>query len=253
MQTVNTITRFESFLEGLVERSFARLFRTRLQPIEVAKRLAREMEAGRVVGVSSVLAPNQYTVALSADDFATFAPIRASLEQEMAQYLQKYAREHGYSTTAPPEVCLSADATLRRGHMVVTRQLTEPPPGAELPTEKLERTQVMPQASDPVAAPSMAQPGEAYLTLGATTYPLRGADVSLGRGLENAIVLEDRRISRSHARLTANKGHWTIHDEGSTNGTFVNGRMVTQHALTAGDRVSLGGLEMVFHQQWDET
>lgn len=246
---MHAIMRFESFLEGLVERSFARLFRARMQPVEIAKRLAREMEAGRIVGVSSVMVPNRYSVSLSDQDYAVFAPIRASLEQEMARYLTRFAYERGYATTAPPEVHIAPDSTLRARHIVAVGRLTEPPPEAALSTEQLERTTLMPRM--PVAAPRQggATPTVAHLTLGETTYPLVGPDVALGRGLENTIVLEDQRVSRSHARLILTSGHWTVRDEGSTNGTFVNGRMVTQHALKNGDRLSLGGLELIFHQQ----
>jgi hypothetical protein len=245
--------RFESFLEGLVEQSFARVFRTRLQPIEIAKRLAREMEAGRIVGVSSILVPNLFHVSLSDQDFAVFAPIRSSLEQEMAQYLARFAYEHGYATTAPPEVHLASDSTLRPRHIVAVGRLTEPPPGTVPATEPLERTKLMPRM--PVEAPRSkdATPTVAHLTLGETTYPLVGPDIALGRGLENTIVLEDRRVSRSHARLMHTHGHWTVRDEGSTNGTFVNGRMVTQHALKNGDQLSLGGLELIFHQRRQDT
>ena len=250
MQSVNALTRFESFLEGLVERSFARLFRARLQPVEIAKRLTREMEAGRVVGVSSVLVPNYYEVALSQEDYTSFAPIRVSLEQEMAQYLLRFAREHNYSTTARPEVAITSDATLRRGQLTVAGHLTEPP-APEIPTERLEPTRLMPQASADPPPSYVTAPGTAHLALGDTVYPLAGESVALGRGLENTIVLEDRRVSRSHARLTCTQGHWSVRDEGSTNGTFVNGRMVSQHALKNGDQLSLGGLDLVFHQRWE--
>src|ERR687887_2426398 len=142
---MHAITRFESFLEGLVERSFARLFRARIQPVEIAKRLAREMEAGRIVGVSSVIVPNRYSVSLSDQDYAVFAPIRSSLEQEMARYLAKFAYERGYATTAPPEVHIASDSTLRPRHIVAVGQLTEPAPGAALSTEPLEHTRLMPR------------------------------------------------------------------------------------------------------------
>ena len=249
MQPVKTITRFEGFLEGMIERSFARLFGARMQPVEIAKRLTREMEAGRVVGVSSILVPNLYNVALSDEDYAPFAPIRASLEAEMSRYLQDFARSHGYMTTAPPEVHIAPDSTLRRRALVVAGQLTEPPPDALPPTERLDRTQMMPQA--PVAAMPAPQglPGEASLRVNNTSYPLSGTELTLGRGLENTIVFEDGRVSRNHARLSQQNGYWTIRDEGSTNGTFVNGRMVTQYTLKNGDRLSLGGLELVFEQQ----
>lgn len=250
MRTVNTLTRLEGLLEGVVERSFARLFRSRLQPVEIAKRLTREMEAGRIVGVSSIMVPNHYKVALGPDDYTTFAPIRASLEQEMVQYLLSYAIEHGYTTVMAPEVELMEAPTLRPGRMIVVGQLTEPPPGAMPPTEPLDQTRLMTQAIvDPPQPSYIIATGEAHLSLGETTYPLAGDDVALGRGLENTIVLEDRRVSRSHARLISSGGHWVVRDESSTNGTFVNGRMVSQHALKNGDCLSLGGLELVFHQR----
>src|SRR5919199_211816 len=186
------------------------------------------MEAGRIVGVSSVMVPNRYSVSLSDQDYAAFAPIRASLEQEMARYLARFAHERGYATTAPPEVHIVPDSTLRPRHIVAVGQLTELPPGAAPSTEQVERTALMPRI--PVEAPRQGSttPTVAHLTLGETTYPLVGPDVALGRGLENTIVLEDGRVSRSHARLILTSGHWTVRDEGSTNGTFVNGRMVTQ-------------------------
>src|SRR5260370_39279969 len=87
LRTVNAIARFETLMESLVERGFARLLRTRMQPIEVAKRLSREMEAQRTVAINRVLVPNHYTAALSPEDFDHFAPIQAMLQHEMATYL----------------------------------------------------------------------------------------------------------------------------------------------------------------------
>ncbi len=250
---MNAISRFESLLEGMVERSFARLFRARLQPVEIAKRLTREMEAGRVVGVASVLVPNDYEVTLSSSDFDTFAPIRGSLEQEMADYLLRFAQEHHYGTTMPPAVRIAPDPTLRPRRIVVSARMTEDARMSPS-TERLERTQTMPAASndEPFASAYVTAPGDAYLMLDDTTYPLAGETITLGRGLENTIVLEDRRVSRGHATLISSGGHWSVRDEGSTNGTFVNDRMVTQHALKHGDRLSLGGLDLVFHQRRDK-
>ncbi len=249
------MTRLENVLEGLFERSFARLFRARLQPVEIAKRLSREMEAGRVVGVSSVLVPNYYEVSLSPSDYATFAPIRASLEGDLARYLARFAREHNYSTTDDPEVHVFSDPTLRPRRVAAIGRLTEAPglapstPSAPPSTERLDPTRMMPRLDAAVVSAPVEAPGPAVLTLGETMYPLAGDNVSLGRGLENNIVLEDRRVSRIHARLVNTGGYWTVRDEASTNGTFVNGRMVTQHVLKNGDRLSLGGLELTFGQR----
>ncbi len=268
-KSLNAMTRFENMLEGLVERSFARFFRARLQPVEIAKRLSREMEIGRIVGVSTVLVPNDFEVALSAEDYASFAPMRGSLEQEIVSYLTDFARDHRFGLLQPPVVHIVSDPTLHARQMSVAARMTEdpnlppprpapapprgpvssPPPQAR--TERLEPTRQMPalpREAPPAAEPAV--PGEAYLTLGGVTYPLAGSMVTLGRGLENTIVLEDRRISRVHAVLTCANGLWSVRDEGSTNGTFVSDRTVAQHTLRNGDRVSLGGLEFVFHQRW---
>jgi hypothetical protein len=209
------------------------------------------MEFGRVVGLTSVLVPNLYNVALSPEDFSAFAPIRASIEQEMAQYLRKFALERGYATTGPPEVHIVCDTVLRPGRIVAIGEMTEPPEQPEPPTDRLPQTRLMPRVTGDIPPHSIGDAGEAHLALGDITYPLNGNDIALGRGLENTIVFEDRRVSRSHARLTRSGGHWIVRDEGSTNGTFVNGRMVTQHALKEGDRLSLGGLELLFHQRWE--
>ncbi len=249
---MTAVSRFESLMEGLVERSFTRLFRSRLQPIEIAKKIVREMEAGRVVGVSSVLVPNDYQVSLSPEDFATFASIRGALEGEMASYVAQAVADHRYTTVEPPLVSIVCDDALHPRQVVVTGRLHESHQAAAPATERLNPTQTMPRA--PVAEKAMrpvGMPGEAYLSVGDLTYPLSVQRVAVGRGLENTIVIEDRRVSRLHAVLVSSGGNWSVRDEGSTNGTFLNNRRVTQHALRNGDQLSLGGLEMVFRQRWE--
>jgi adenylate cyclase len=82
-------------------------------------------------------------------------------------------------------------------------------------------------------------------------YQLELGNITIGRSLENMIPLDDKRISRYHARLRFAGGHWTLSDVGSTNGTFVNGKQIKQRTLVTGDVVSLGGLELTFHQTWN--
>lgn len=249
---MNAVSRFESLMEGLVERSFTRLFRSRLQPIEIAKKIVREMEAGRVVGVSSVLVPNDYQVALSQEDFAMFASIRGALESDMASYVAQAAADHRYTTVEPPLVSIVLDDALHPRQVVVVARMNELQRPVAPATERLNPTQTMSRAPvEEKAKRPAGMPGEAYLSVGDLTYPLSAQRVAVGRGLENAIVLEDRRVSRLHAVFESSGGHWSVRDEGSTNGVFLNNRRVTQHALRNGDRLSLGGLEMVFRQRWE--
>lgn len=235
-------------MESLVERGFARLLRTRMQPIEVAKRLSREMEAQRTVAINRVLVPNHYTAALSPEDFDHFAPIQAMLQQEMATYLAGYAAEHSYTMPGQPSVTLVRDESLRGGGLKISVRMEDPGEEWTAGTTPLTPTQLMP-------APDAAPPSPARLAPTARArIDLQGAscfldrDVAgMGRGLDNDVVVEDPRVSRHHARLQRGLRGWEIIDLASTNGTFVNGRQVKQQVIAHGDTISLGGLEMKFY------
>jgi hypothetical protein len=241
---VNALARFEAMMESVVERPFARLLRTRMQPIEVAKRLSREMEAQRTVAINRVLVPNAFVVSLSAEDFDHFAPIQAMLQREMATYLKDYAVEHRYSLPGEPSVTLERDQSLRPSSVRIAARMDEPDAG--LATTPLQPTQVMPSGDVPVAKGAPGTAKEARIELeGATCYLDRDV-VSIGRGLDNDVVVEDRRVSRHHARIQRGPRGWEVMDLASTNGTFVNGRQVKQRLIAHGDIISLGGLEMKF-------
>lgn len=231
-------------MESVVERPFARLLRTRMQPIEVAKRLSREMEAQRTVAINRVLVPNLFVVNLSADDFDHFAPIQAMLQREMAAYLKDYAAERRYSMPGEPSVTLERDQSLRPSSLRIVARMDEPDDGPA--TAPLQPTQVMPSGDPPgvKGAPGAAKQARIELE-GASCYLDRDV-ATIGRGLDNDVVVEDRRVSRHHARLQRGPRGWEIMDLASTNGSFVNGRQVKQRLIAHGDTISLGGLEMKF-------
>ena len=242
---VNALARFETMMESVVERGFARLLRTRLQPIEVAKRLSREMEAQRTVAINRVLVPNRFTVGLSPDDFAHFAPIQALLQKEMATYLADYAAEHNYTMPGEAVVTLERDDTLRAAALKISARMDDP--GGAPSTAPLLPTQVMPAADVPaVAKGPPVDTRRARIELDGSSCYLDREVATMGRGLDNDVVVEDRRVSRHHARLQRGPRGWEIMDLASTNGTFVNGKQVKQRLVNHGDKLSLGGLEMTF-------
>ncbi|HWE62848.1 MAG TPA: DUF3662 and FHA domain-containing protein [Chloroflexota bacterium] len=241
---MNALARFEAMMESMVERPFARLLRTRMQPIEVAKRLAREMEAERTVAINRVLVPNSFVVSLSAEDFDHFAPIQAMLQREMATYVKDYAAEHKYSMPGEPSVTLERDQSLRPSALRISARMDEPDRSPA--TAPLQPTQVMPAGDVPVPKAPPSPNKRARIELeGASCYLDRDV-VTLGRGLDNDVVVEDRRVSRHHARIQFGPRGWEIMDLASTNGTFVNGRQVKQRLIDHGATISLGGLEMKF-------
>jgi hypothetical protein len=236
-------------MESLVERGFARLLRTRMQPIEVAKKLSREMEAQRTVAINRVLVPNHYTAALSAEDFDHFAPIQATLQREMATYLAEYAAEHQYTLPGEAVVTLVRDETLRAGGLKITVRMEDLGEEWSAGTTPLAPTQLMPSAEPSPTAPPARQstaPTRARIDLQGASCFLDQDVASMGRGLDNDVVVEDTRVSRHHARLRRGPRGWELMDLASTNGTFVNGRQIKQHAVAHGDTISLGGLEMKF-------
>ena len=105
----------EQKIEGVVEKTFGRMFRSTLQPVELARRLAREMEDHKTVSVSRVYVPNQYTVYLSPADRRQFSSYESALVLELGSYLEAHARSEGLSLLSMPRIRLETDSDLRPG------------------------------------------------------------------------------------------------------------------------------------------
>src|SRR4051812_49822344 len=113
------LARFESFMENMVEGSVARLFRSPVQPAEIAKRLERAMESQQTISVRRIIVPNIYRAFLNPQDFAAFQPIRGEMEREMAVYLRDLADERGFSMLEHPRVELAEDPAVPRRNIQV--------------------------------------------------------------------------------------------------------------------------------------
>jgi len=238
---MSALSRFEAFMENIVEGSVARLFRSPVQPAEIAKRLERAMESNQTVSVRRILVPNYYRAFLNPQDFETFKPIRTEVEREMATYLAELAQERGFSMVEHPRVELVADSGVPRRTIQVVAE-TQAAPAVSQSSD----TQVIPTQ----AAAAPAARARLLLTTSSGTHviPLDSTLMTIGRGLNNDIILEDARVSRNHAQLRYRSRRFWLTDLGSTNGTFINGEPVTERALRDGDVVSLGGLELTFRQ-----
>ena len=118
LSPVRAMSRVERFIERLVERPSARLFRTRLQPIQVLRRIERAMEAGRGADGTRGLVPDRFTVRLHPDDLARCCPAEA-VAGELASGALTFARAHGYALRERPRVTLQPDPSLRLGEAEV--------------------------------------------------------------------------------------------------------------------------------------
>ncbi|MBC8159962.1 MAG: DUF3662 domain-containing protein [Roseiflexaceae bacterium] len=240
---MSALGRFESFVENLVEGSVARLFRSPIQPSEIAKRLERAMESQQMVSVRRVIVPNSYTAHLHPQDFAAFQPIRAEMEREMATYLADLAQERGFTMLEHPHVRLIQDPDVPKRSIQIVAETTS---SSAQPTASDHTQVITPGPQQPAAQP------RARLMLGAASsrqaIPLESTMLTIGRGLNNDIILEDTRVSRNHAQLRYRARRFWVSDIGSTNGTFVNGETIDERALNDGDVISLGGLELTFRE-----
>ena len=235
----------EARIEGLVEGVFSRAFSSEVQPVELARKLAKEMDSHKTASVSRVYVPNEYTVHLSSQDREKLEGYERSLEQELAGYLLEHARGRGYDLLTRPEVKFNTDDRLRLGEFgIQTRLVKATAREGERPRQAEEgKTMVYTtppkQPSPPPETTHRLQ--QAVIEANGKRIAVPGTRAVIGRSDEADCVLPDPNISRRHAELrqTAD-GSWEIVDLNSTNGIKVNGRRMPSSRLRDGDQVTLG-------------
>ena len=205
----------------MVDGVFFRRSKSSIRPIELGRRLVREMDDQRSVDVKGRrIVPNDFTVMLSAIDHASFNDIEDALVAELTEAAREYAREEGYHFMGPVTVQLAVDNSLRTGRFNIVSQLR--------------------QAATGPGMGSLVLPSGQRVDLG-------NAMVSVGRLPECTISINDSNISRNHAEVKAGPSAYIVKDLGSTNGTMVNGVSITgEQALRDGDIISFGSTHVRF-------
>jgi len=219
-----------------------------VQPVELARKLAKEMDAHKTAGVARVYVPNEYTVYLSGKDRTRLEGYERSLEQELSGYLLEHARRRGYDLLTRPTVAFQTDERLRLGEFGIQARLVKPPAHEGAAPSQGEEGHTMVysavrEAPKPAEGPSHRAEvaTRAVVALDDRRYVLDSARATIGRSRDADCVLRDPNVSRRHAELRRSaSGEWTIADLGSTNGVKVNGRRVGSTRLNAGDQVTLG-------------
>jgi Protein of unknown function (DUF3662)/FHA domain len=212
------LQKFERRLERFVEGAFARVFRSGLQPVEISRRLTREMDLRRTVAPRGVLAPNSFQVLLSEADRDKFKPIEDELVKELVDVAKEHAKQEGYTFLGPVSVSIGTDGSLRPGTLLVAGEM----------------------------APDQ---GTATLTLpDGRRVVLEQSTVTLGRLPECELAIADTGVSRRHAEVRRGPDNtWLVADLGSTNGTKVNGlRISGTRQLQNGDEITVGTTSVRF-------
>ena len=234
--------RIERLLEDAVEGTSRRLFRAELQPVELAKAASRAMQEREVIGPDGPEVPNRYRIRMNPGDFARFAPYRHSLEGKIVAYLDRFAADRGLQPVADWQVELVSDQSVKTRAIAIDAEMTDPPgvaggPGVTDGPAEPDRWLDGTVAVDRVAAPARAT----LVAADGREFRLSDRPTTIGRALDNDVVIADARVSRYHAQVRRGDGGYVVRDLGSTNGTTVAGRRVAEHRLAHGDEISLGG------------
>ena len=257
---MSVLRNIESKLESLFEGVFGRAFRTNVQPVELARKLVKEMDDHRNVSVSRVYVPNEYTIYLSAADREQFSSYEQQLRGELAEYLAEHARRESYVMLTSPNVQLETDDDLDVGVFgIATRMVQTSAKSDGEPAGQVEpnATMVYKPSSAPVQQPTEAasavdlgiQREVAILTWEGKTHEVAKRRVVIGRSKEADVQVTDPNVSRRHAELRQEGATYWLVDLDSTNGVEVNGKRVKRLKLEDGTRFTIGSTEIVFDRE----
>jgi FhaA, N-terminal domain/FHA domain len=243
----------EQRLERVFEGVFGRAFRTNVQPVELARKLAKEMDEHRSTSVTRVYVPNEYTIYLSTGDREQFEGYENSLVSELEEYLSEHASRENYALLTPPRVVFETDDDLGVGEFgIATRMAQYGRSGDEEPAEAPApgATMVYKPRTQPTEAASLADLGVerevAVLRWNGERRVLDQRRSVLGRSRDADVQIEDPNVSRRHAEVVQEGSTYWLVDLGSTNGTEVGGRRVQRARLDDGSRFTIGETTVTF-------
>jgi pSer/pThr/pTyr-binding forkhead associated (FHA) protein len=266
---VGVLQRFERRLEGMVGLAFARIFKGKVHPAEIAKALTREADEQRsIMGESRILAPNVYVVRLGEVDFEHLGQWSEQLAGELADMVAEHCDTEGYQVFDKVTVRLERDEQLPTGVFEVSSHVADPAArpasAADLPPVSAAHPALPPlppirgrvatdtgRQGPPVIGRAGARPGSTHVLVvdgPGTRHELTTGRNVIGRGTEADIRLPDTGVSRKHVDVVLDGGTAYVEDLGSTNGTLVNGRRISRQALADGDVIRIGHSVLVYRQ-----
>ena len=241
---MSVLRNLEEKIAGLVEGTFGRVFRSEVRPVELARKLAKEMDEHRTVSVSRTYVPNEYAIWLSPEDRERYEGVEHEVIDELSAYLLEHARRERLALISRPVITFKTDESLSLGEFGIQARTVKAAGEDRVEQADHGNTMVYSTAArvqKPLQREHAVRRGRAFVVAEGKRVPVQGSAAVIGRSRECDVVLADTNISRRHAEIRAAGAGWTVDDLGSTNGVRVNGRPV--HGPTpvaAGDRIELG-------------
>lgn len=273
---MGVLARLERRLGGAVEGGFAKVFRSRVEPVELAVALKRECDEHKSIGPVQTLVPNDFVIDLGSSDHDRLAPYILTLADELADMVREHGHEQRYTFLGPVAIAFHRDPGLGTGtYRIGSRvEASDEPVRSGRPAPSVPPRPVMPPAAPPAPAASAVVPPAAplvpppvrapaydltqaipratsaptgHLELPSGEHVVIGAQgIVVGRGQEADVRLADASVSRRHAELALIDGRPTVVDLQSTNGTTVNGERVQRAVLSDGDRITFGAATITY-------
>ncbi len=249
---MSVLRNLESKIAGLVEGTFSRAFRSEVRPVEIARKLAREMEEHKSLSVSRTYVPNEYRVFLSPRDRERFAEYEQALVDELAGYLLEHARRERLALLSRPIVEFETDERLGLGEFGIQTRVSRPDDDEQdydVPAEH-GRTMVYSAAgrvAEPLEERARVRARTALLINDGRRMVIGAGGATIGRSRQCEVVVDDSNVSRQHAEIRPRGGSWVLTDLGSTNGSSLNGRRVMgPEVLKPGDEIEVGTSALTF-------
>ncbi len=254
---MSVLRNIESKLESLFEGVFGRAFRTNVQPVELARKLVKEMDDHRNISVSRVYVPNEYTIYLSPGDRDQFASYQEQLQDELSDYLAEHARRESYALLSPPRVLFETDEDLDVGVFGIATRLVQTGPQGEVAVDAAPGATMLYKPAAPGLQPTEAasavelgvQREVAVLTWDGQRHEVAKQRVVIGRSKDADVQVADPNVSRRHAELRQEGAAYWIVDLDSTNGVEVQGKRVKRLKLENGTRFTVGSTEIEFARE----
>src|SRR4051812_7885413 len=248
---MSVLRSLESKLAGLVEGTFSRAFKSEVRPVEIARKLAKEMDEHTVQSLSRTYAPNEYVVWLSPEDRENIRSYENELRDELGGYLLEHARRERVALVTRPQIEFRTDERLRLGEFGIQARLVRPAERDDHEPSQGEHAHTMVYSTSDRLSEQLQQPdfrrGTARLRVDGRTEIIGSGGAVLGRSRDCDVVLDDANVSRHHAEIRPSGASWIIVDLGSTNGVKVNGRRIDgPQSLRPGDAVDLGTSHVTF-------
>lgn len=231
---MSVLRNLEQRLSGLVEGTFGRVFRTEVGPVEISRRLTREMDQNVKVSLSRSYAPNEYVIWLSPEDRARYEGVEDEVADELAGHLLEHVRAERLTLVSRPVIQFGVDEALGLGEFGIETRVVR--------LDQIPAEEPAPPPAAVVREPLAAMPARAIFEAEGTRFTISPAGAVIGRSSSCDVVLANPDVSRQHAQILCDEVEgWIVEDLGSTNGVVVNGgRVDGSLRLSNGDQIKLG-------------